>query len=654
MTMSSTHSLLQALQTERGRSQMFFKSALTALSHALEDIVLAGDDQPLVIANFQNERFYQKEVRRYERISKLTNHVYILAAPESESGFAVNSGLYETVPLADHDALAQEWHLVIISARFAGCLICRELPSSSSVIDQARRFEGFWGFDRQVCLQAAQLLLQWIVEYRPELKQKVNNALTTYQINAGGLSTNASPSDLNDSSIFGQRLMTYLQASQYKLLKAYRALDEKSQKEQLINVVTTAIRRSLEPEEVLKTAVIELGQVFQHCRCILYRCHLTDTQVMIDYEANCSETSSLKGRPWSLTDNPLIQVALSQERATVISNVAEAPVINSHGHLKAVIEELQIQSWLLVPIQYQGSALGMVELHYCGPAPHRWKEGEISLVEALATQVGVALSQADMFTQSAALNQQLQALERTQQNLINIVGHELRTPLSTIQVCLESLDSEPEMELDIRKIMLETALGDAARIRKLVSDFLLLSRLESQPASLQVEAIEFEEVLELAMSGIKADGAEKPEIRTQIQSDMPSIDVDGDGLVEVLSKLLDNACKFTPATGCISVHAEVQDQSHSDLESTMLAVTVEDTGRGIAPEQLKTIFNSFYQTEDYLRRSVGGAGLGLSICRQLITAMDGEIWAESDGVNQGSRFQFRLPIEHSKSYAMSK
>lgn len=651
MPMSPTHSLLQTLQIERPRPQIFFKSALTALSHALEDVVLAGNDCPLVIANFQSERFYQKEVRRYERISELTHHVYVLAAPERESGFAVHSGLYEAIPLKADDELTQEWHLVIVSDRFTGYLISRELPSSKPVMDQARRFEGFWGFDRQVCAQAAQCLLQRVVDYRPELQSKVNDALTTYQLAPADSSIIHSASDLTDSSIFGQRLMTYLQASQYKLLKAYRALDEKSQKEQLINVVTAAIRRSLEPEAILKTAVTELGQVFQQCRCILYRCQPTDPQVTINYESTAvSKILSLVGCPWSLTENPLIQVALSQERATVISNVADTPVINSHAQLRAITEQLHIRSWLLVPIQYQGSALGMVELHYCGSAPHRWKESEVSLVEALATQVGVALSQADMFTQSATLNRQLQVLERTQQNLINIVGHELRTPLSTIQICLESLEGEPDMELDIRQIMLETALGDAARMRKLVSDFLLLSRLESQPANLQVEAIEFEEVLALAMSSIKAGGPGKqPEIRTQFPGDLPPINVDGDGLVEVLTKLLDNACKFTPATGRVTVSAEIQSIQKSTAESTLLAVTVEDTGRGIAPEQLQTIFNSFYQTEDYLRRSVGGTGLGLSICRQLIKAMDGEIWAESEGLDRGSRFHVRLPLEHSKT-----
>lgn len=641
--MSSTRSLLQTLQQEQPqlRSQIYFKSALTALSHALEDIVLAKSDRPLVIANFQQERYYRPEVRRYERIGRKTDQVYVLAAPERESGFAVTSKLYEAIPLSSLDDLAQEWHLIILGSGYAACLICREQPQPF-VIDAARRFEGFWSFDRPTCSRAAQWLLEQVVERRPELKSKVKKALNTYGLTLPEIQIPSLVSDLTDSSIFGQRLMTYLQASQYKLLKAYRVLDEQSQRERLINVMTTAIRRSLDPTSVLNTAITELGQVFPQSRCLLYRCQSTDAEVMIEHEGMPEGIRSLLGQSWPLRNNAIIQVALSQERATVISNVAEAPITKSHPRLQSIIEPLQIYSWLLVPIQYQGTVLGMIELHH-GDAPHQWRDSEVALVEALATQVGVALTQADLFSQSAALNQQLQALERTQSNLINIVGHELRTPLSTIQVCLESLESEPSMAIDMRQVMLETALSDAERMRKLISDFLLLSRLESQPTGAPAEPIQLQEALTLAISGITASGAEQlPDLHSELPANLPPLNTDGNGLVELLTKLIDNAFKFTPADGQVIVSAQVQS---FDAEPDQLLVSIADTGCGIQPEQLQTIFDAFYQEEDYLQRSVGGTGLGLSICRQIIKTMKGEIWAKSDGKDQGSTIYLRLPLD---------
>ena len=114
--------LLKAFPT--WRTQMYFKSSLTALSHAMEDQVMAGSEKPLVVASFQKERFYRQEAHRYRRIGAKTNHVYVLAAPETE--FKNSSGLYETIAFSPQDRLAQEWHLVVIGKNYASCLICRE------------------------------------------------------------------------------------------------------------------------------------------------------------------------------------------------------------------------------------------------------------------------------------------------------------------------------------------------------------------------------------------------------------------------------------------------------------------------------------------------------------------------------------------------
>ena len=94
------------------RPQMYFKSSLTALSHAMEDLVLASSDTPLIIASFQRERFYRQEAHRYRRIASHTSQVYVLAAPETD--FKNSSDVYETVAFESTDALAQEWHLVIL------------------------------------------------------------------------------------------------------------------------------------------------------------------------------------------------------------------------------------------------------------------------------------------------------------------------------------------------------------------------------------------------------------------------------------------------------------------------------------------------------------------------------------------------------------
>jgi len=281
----------------------------------------------------------------------------------------------------------------------------------------------------------------------------------------------------------------------------------------------------------------------------------------------------------------------------------------------------------------------MIEIHRCEPLPYHWDEDELTLVEVIATQVGIALIQAEAYANLEDLNQQLEALDRTRANLVAITGHELRTPLSTIQVCLESLASEPDMSAELRQVMLNTALTDAERMRKLVQDFLTLSRLESGRVEWHPEVLDLQECIDLARSSLRARRSDNqlPEIKAQVPTDLPLVRADGEWLVEVLTKLLDNACKFTPSSGQVIIEA------HSNSKQ-MLEVTVADTGRGIEPNRLEVVFDRFYQEEGALRRTTGGTGLGLAICRQIVLGWGGEIWAESPGKDQGSQFHFTVPI----------
>ena len=139
----------------------------------------------------------------------------------------------------------------------------------------------------------------------------------------------------------------------------------------------------------------------------------------------------------------------------------------------------------------------------------------------------------------------------------------------------------------------------------------------------------------------------RPKIRLELLEELPFVLADVDGLVEVFTKLLNNACKFTPEEGEIIVKAEVQNIGAIDnlfQSRQMLEIVIADTGRGIDENELEIIFERFSQSEKYLRRTVGGAGLGLIICRKIIEDMGGQIWATSSGKDRGSQFHFTLPI----------
>ncbi|MGB7413320.1 MAG: DICT sensory domain-containing protein [Thermosynechococcaceae cyanobacterium] len=640
-------SLLQAvLKTQpQLRPQIYFKSALVALSRAMEDLVLAEEGATLVMACFQQERFHRQETRRYERIARHTDQLYVLTAPEKHSDFNDRSYPYELVPFPLNDELTQEWHLIVVSQHHSSCVLFREHGENAMTMDNARRFEGVWTFDPQVCAIAARLLLQRIALYRPELSEKIERSLNSFHLKEGMEPRPESIQSIQ-SNIFGQRLVTYLQASQYKLLKAYKALEAKERKERFANAMVATIRQSLDPANVVAAVVQELGQVFEDCRCLLYRCQITDETVEIEYEFVPAPMPSLKGEPWPLTENPIISVALSQERAIAISDISQAPSLKHNLALQSQVQRCQITAWLMAPIYYQGKVLGMLELHYGGPAPYEWQKNDVALVEAIATQTGVALTQAQTFADTETLNSKLQALEQTRSHLIAVVGHELRTPLSTIQVCLESLDQEPEMPGEYRQALLEPALADSERMRTLVQDFLILSRLEGEQLYDQTDWVQLQDSVDLALNAIQFSRSHRilPTVDVELRPDLPLIQVDSEGLGEVLRRLIDNACRFTEADGRVLIEARPQNGS--------LEVIISDTGRGIEAGNLQTIFDPFHQEENFLRRSVGGVGLGLPICRRIVQRLGGQIWAESEGLGQGSAFHFTIPAASSTKAAV--
>jgi signal transduction histidine kinase len=533
-----------------------------------------------------------------------------------------------------------------------GKVACRQNSSTKvaqplAAMDTSRRFEGIWTFERPIVALAAELLLKRILVYRPELGDKIEQAATSYQIKP--VKTTFTPVISENPSFtnyeaFVQRLVTYLQAGQYKLLKAYRSIADREQKERLVNSITTAIRRSLDPEEILQAAVEQLGIAVAASRCLIYQCQATDTEIKIvhefcaTYSKKRRKIATIAGKTWDFGHNPLFAKVARTLEPVYVKDAKKNELLSDRPEIQSLVEKYQIAAWLMVPVVYKDQLLGIVEIHHCGESQPQWQENEVGLVEAIAAQIAIALLQAQAYTNLENLNQQLAALDRTRSNLVAITGHELRTPLSTIQVCLESLASEPDMLPELRQVMLNTALQDGERMRKLIQDFLTLSRLEGGKVEWHPETLSLQECVELAISGLRARNtdAQIPEITIDFPQKI-LVRADGEWLVEVLAKLLDNACKFSTPQEKVTITATPDGNS-------MVEVTIGDTGRGIVPESLETIFDLFYQEEGALRRTTGGTGLGLAICRQIVNNWGGKIWAESAGKNQGSQFHFTVPL----------
>jgi signal transduction histidine kinase len=254
----------------------------------------------------------------------------------------------------------------------------------------------------------------------------------------------------------------------------------------------------------------------------------------------------------------------------------------------------------------------------------------------LAQRVPVA-SQDELGEMATAFNTMAAELEQQhalRRRAMADVAHELRTPLSVLQVDLESIEDgltapTPDVIAGLRE--------EVTLLNRLVEDLRMLSLAEAGELQLEVQPVDLRELIQSTAKRVRGAAREKGvELAVELPEDLPAVPGDRQRLAQVLLNLLSNALRHTPAAGQISITA--RQMGEEEVE-----VAVRDTGEGIAAGALPYVFERFYRTDQVRGRDTGGSGLGLTIARSLIEAHGGRIWAESEE-GMGSTFAFALPV----------
>jgi signal transduction histidine kinase len=233
----------------------------------------------------------------------------------------------------------------------------------------------------------------------------------------------------------------------------------------------------------------------------------------------------------------------------------------------------------------------------------------------------------------------LRQSERLKTDLLSMVSHELRTPLAIIKGYTSTfLRSSKEWSKEEKRGFLQDIDHEADYLAKLVGNLLDMSRLESGAMTLEKDWYGISEILEWADKKLEAV-TKGHKVRVFIPSDLPNIFGDRIRIGQVLINLCENAAKYSAKGSQITIEAE--------LVSDSVIISVSDEGEGISPQNLDKVFDRFYRVAGNYG-SEAGIGLGLSICRGIVEAHYGEIWAESQ-VGKGSKFSFSLPIEEKES-----
>jgi len=230
-------------------------------------------------------------------------------------------------------------------------------------------------------------------------------------------------------------------------------------------------------------------------------------------------------------------------------------------------------------------------------------------------------------------NERLKELDKLKSDFVSMVSHELKTPLAAMKTSAQVLEVA-DIATETKREMLDIILRNIDRQTNLVNDLLDLSRIESGRMELKIGSVPLDSLIADSIESVKQAASEKGiKLNVELPEGLASVKGDREKLTQVVINLINNAIKFTPRSGEISIKAR---ELNGQVE-----VKVSDTGIGIPAEDLDMVFDKFYQVDSTLTREAGGTGLGLAICKGIIEAHRGRIWAESE-LGKGSTFIFRL------------
>jgi signal transduction histidine kinase len=230
------------------------------------------------------------------------------------------------------------------------------------------------------------------------------------------------------------------------------------------------------------------------------------------------------------------------------------------------------------------------------------------------------------------------AVDQLKSDFVATVSHELRTPLSAIYGAALTLKRDDvQLEESQRDGLLDVVASEADRLARIVNDILWASRLDSGQMGVSIESCDAVKIASQIVNVVRAHAPENIDLVLEAPDGLPAVATDPDKLRQVLTNLVDNAVKYSPDGGRVLVAV-----SHTGKR---IRFRVEDPGLGIPPSEQTRIFEKFFRLDPGMTRGVGGTGLGLYICRELVYRMHGRIWVSSDG-RSGSTFNVELPVAH--------
>jgi len=404
------------------------------------------------------------------------------------------------------------------------------------------------------------------------------------------------------------------------------------QQSQLLAEVSLKIRQSLKLEEILQTAVSEVQRILQAERVLILRLW-PDGSAKVVTEAVVPGWASVIGQ--GITDDCLGAVYLqkhNQGRVYTITDVEHAEVAPC---LIEFLRQFEVKAKLVVPVFLQEQLWGLLIVHQC-THPRHWSPFEMELLQQLANQINIALTQSQLLQQETRQRQELARANQELEAFSYSVSHDLRAPLRTIDGFSRLLQEDYTSQLPPQaQRYVQWIREGAAEMDQLIDDLLAFSRLSRQP--LQKQVVAPAALVQRVLADLQVVQADR-QIELSI-GHLPPCQADPALLKQVFINLLSNALKFTAQRQVARIEINAQQQDSSARADRECVYFVKDNGVGFDMQYSNKLFGVFqrlHRAEEYQ-----GTGVGLAIVQHIIHRHGGRIWAEA-GVDQGATFYFTL------------
>jgi len=321
--------------------------------------------------------------------------------------------------------------------------------------------------------------------------------------------------------------------------------------------------------------------------------------------------------------------------------------------ISQLAKEVPVSALIHAPMIYEGRVIGILT-GYSTRGPMHFTDEFVDLFAALANQLAMAAVNAQLYGEVQAYshameekvarrtaelqmaNARLLELDRLKSEFLSTVSHELRTPLTSIRSFSEILLRYGVDDVEKRKKFVGIIHNEAERLTRMINDLLDLSKIEAGHQELHFEPLELEPVFSRALATAHPLFAEKGvKGVSEVATGLPRVQADADRLHQVLTNLISNAVKFSPEGGTVRISGRKR--------GGFALISVADEGPGIPPDRLEQVFERFQQVRDPQKSHPLGTGLGLTISREIVERMGGEIWVESEP-GTGAVFAFTVPL----------